>query len=47
LREQLIANVISRDEQRTYKEDGRDDDDNGRKKRENEPHGTPRSLDLV
>jgi hypothetical protein len=41
LREKLIANLISRDEQRTYKEDGRDDDDNGRKQQENEAHGNP------
>jgi hypothetical protein len=47
LREKLIANLISRDEQRTYKEDGRDDDDNGRKQQENEAHGNPRRLDFV
>ncbi len=41
LREKLIAKVISRDEKRAYKEDSRDDDDNGRKQQENEAHGNP------
>ena len=44
LREQLIAKVISRNKQRAYKEDGRHDDDEGRKQRENESHGPLRWI---